>query len=44
MESFCPGHLWFITTQLYAKHKSHYPSKVGEGFIPDAVLGAGNGL
>ncbi len=40
MESFCPGHLGVITTQLYAKHKSHNPSKIGEGFIPDVVLGS----
>lgn len=40
MESFWPGHLPVITTQLYAKHKSAHPSEIGEGFIPDAFLGA----
>lgn len=40
MESFWPGHLDVITTQLYAKHKSHHPSKIRQGIFPDVVLGA----
>lgn len=40
MDSFSPWHLPSITNQLYAKHQDTHPSKVGEGFFPDAVLGA----
>jgi hypothetical protein len=38
-EFFSPASLHYHKP-LYAKHKNTHPSKVGEGFIPDAVLGA----
>lgn len=44
MESFWPGHLPVITTQLYAKLKSAHLPKISEGLIPDAVLVAGSRL
>lgn len=42
MDRFSPRHLPSITNQLYAKHQDAHPSKIGEGFFPDAVLGAGS--